>query len=219
VNKWKLEGGINLSGKSGNSERLDVALAGEAVLERPHDRFNLYGKYLYGTNRGVRSADELILGGRYTSFFYERIGFFLRQEAEQDDFEGILLRSTTASGISYRLRKQEDLTIEARSGFSYRFESYRNDESEDFPGMDFGFDVNWQFVEWARFKGSYTYLPSVDNFSDFIIEQDSGFNLPLDNDKIWKLRFGVTSYYNNQPDKGREKLDMRYYARFIATWQ
>lgn len=219
LHEWKLEAGINLAGKSGNAERFDVALAGEAELERKHDRFNFYGKYLYGTNRGVRSTDEVILGGRYTSFFYEKIGFFFRQEAEQDDFEGILLRSTTASGVTYRIRKEEDLSIEARSGFSYRFEDYKDDGSESYPGMDFGFDVDWHFVEWARFKGSYTYLPSVDNFSDFIIEQDSGFNLPLDNDKVWKLRFGVTSHYNNQPDQGREKLDLRYYARFIATWQ
>lgn len=219
TNKWKLEAGINLAGKSGNSERFDVALAGEAVLEREHDRFNLYGKYLYGTNRGVRSTDETILGGRYTSFFFDKIGFFFRQEIEQDDFENILLRSTTASGITYRVRKEERLSIEARTGFSYRYENYRDDGSEDFPGMDFGFDVNWHFIEWARFIGSYTFLPSVDDFNDFIIEQDSGFNLPLDDEKIWKLRFGVTSHYNNQPDRGREKLDLRYYARFIATWQ
>jgi putative salt-induced outer membrane protein len=219
LNKWKLEAGINLAGKSGNSDRLDIALAGEAELEREHDRFNIYGKYLYGTNNGVRSADEVILGGRYTSFLFKEVGFFFRQEVEQDDFEGILLRSTTASGVSYRLRKEEDLTIEARTGFSYRFEDYRDGGTQDYPGMDFGFDVNWHFVEWARFKGSFTYLPSLANFNEFILEQDSGFNLPLDDDKIWKLRFGVTSHYNNQPDFGREKLDMRYYARFIATWQ
>lgn len=216
---WTFEGGINLTGKQGNSERLDLALVLKAELEREYDRINFYSRYSYGTNRGVRSSDELILGGRYTSFFFEKTGIFVRQETEQDDFEGIRLRNTSAAGITRRIRNVNDLRLEARAGFSYRYEDYVNDGSEDFPGMDLGLEVNWRFVEWARFRGTYTYLPSIRKLDDFIIEQDSGFNVPLDESEFWKLRFGVTSQYNNAPDHGREKLDLRYYARLIASWE
>ena len=101
---------------------------------------------------------------------------------------------------------------------SYRYEDYTADGSADFPGMDLGFDVTWQMVDWMRFKGSYTLVPSIRESDSFIFEQDSGFDLPLNESHFWKLRFGVSSQYNNQPDSGREKLDSRFYAELIASW-
>jgi putative salt-induced outer membrane protein YdiY len=219
LNGWALDGGLNLSGKSGNSDRLDVTVTVEAELERESDRLNLYGKYAYGTNNGRRSVDEKIGGGRYTNYLYDELGVFVRQELEQDDFEGISVRSTSAAGLIYEFSNDKRLRLEARTGLSYRYEDYIDDGAADFPGMDLGLDVNWQFVKWARFKGTYSYLPSIRDEDDFIIEQDSGFNFPLDDKKFWKLRFGVSSQYNSKPDLGRNKLDTRYYARLIASWQ
>jgi putative salt-induced outer membrane protein YdiY len=217
-NRWILETGLNLTGSEGNTDKFDVAFTVDAMLEHDDDRLDLYGRYAYGTNRGNLTADEVILGGRYSNYLFDGFGLFFREELERDDFEGILLRSTTASGFTWRIQRERDLTVEARSGLSYRYEDYVDDGSEDFPGLDFGLDVNWRFVQWMRFRGSYTYLPSARNFDDYILEQDSGFNLPLDVSDMWKLRFGVSSKYNSRPDEGRENLDHRYYARLIATW-
>ncbi|MGC9450797.1 MAG: DUF481 domain-containing protein [Oceanipulchritudo sp.] len=215
---WALEAGLDLSASRGNTEKLDLTVTVDALLERDHDKFDLYGRYAYGDNRGRTTTNELILGTRYTNFFHDGLGVFIREELERDDFEGLVFRSTTASGLIWRLRQERDLAIEARSGLSYRYEDYADDGYEDFPGLDFGLDIRWRFTEWARFKGSYTFLPSADDFEDFILEQDSGFNVPLDTSDRWKLRFGISSKYNNNPDVGRERMDLRYYARLIATW-
>lgn len=219
LNGWELDSGFNLSGKSGNADRLDVTVTVEAELERESDRLNLYGRYAYGTNKGRRSVDEKIGGARYTNYVYDELGFFVRQEAEQDDFEGIFIRSTSAAGFIYEFNNDKELRLEARTGLSYRYEDYIDDGAADFPGMDIGVDVNWQVVKWARFKGTYSFLPSIRNLDDFIFEQDSGFNLPLDDRKFWKLRLGIASQYNSQPDLGREKFDTRYYARLMASWK
>jgi hypothetical protein len=215
---WSFELGFNLNGNQGNTEKLDLALTADIEMDRKKDRLDIYSRYSYGKNRGKSTANEVILGSQYTNFFNNNIGFFFREELEHDDFEGVLYRSTTASGFSWKLRSEESLTIETRSGLSYRYEDFKDDGYEDYPGMDFGLNINWQFIEWARFKGSYTYLPSVADFGDYILRQDTGFNLPLDYSNLWQLRLGVVSKYNNQPDVGREKLDHRYYARLIASW-
>jgi putative salt-induced outer membrane protein YdiY len=217
--KWKVEGGLNLSGESGNSENFDLSLTGSVEVEREHDRFNLYGRYRYGEKRQRRSRDEVVLGLRYTNFVYEKFGFFVREELERDEFENINFRSTTAVGLTYRIRNTEDLRIEGRGGISFRFEDYIDDGSQEFPGLDMGLDINWKVTDWARFKGSYSYIPSVSNLEEFIFEQDSGFDVPLATSNLWKLRFGISSQYNNQPDPGRERLDFRYYARLIASWK
>jgi hypothetical protein len=216
---WEIEAGMNLVGSEGNSEKLDLGLTLDTRLKREFYRLDLYGRYSYSTNRGNETSNELILGGRYTNFFYKRFGFFLREELEHDGFEGVTLRSTSAAGFSWRLHQEEELNVEARSGLSYRFEDYKDDGTKTFPGMDFGVDVNWKFAPWVHFKGSYGFIPSFDDFNDFIVTQDSGFNIPLNATKLWKLRFGLTSKYNNRPDGNREALDHKYYARLIASWK
>lgn len=216
---WKFEAGLNFIGNQGNTEKLDLTVTADAEMDRDYDRLDIYGRYSYGQNKGRLTANEIVLGSQYTNFFRDNVGFFLRGELEHDDFEGILVRSTSASGISWKVRDEKDLMIETRSGISYRFEDFQDDGSADYPGMDFGLDLNWRIVEWARLKASYTYLPSVADFSDYILRQDTGFNVPLDYSNLWELRVGVVSKYNNQPDAGRERLDHRYYARLIASWK
>ena len=216
---WKLEIGVNLNGRQGNTDKVDIALRVEAEMERRFDRVNLYGRYSYGTNNNITSTDELILGARYVNFLLNKTGIFVREEFEQDEFEGIKARSTTAAGLTYQFRNDELLRIEIRSGLSYRYEKYTGGGDEDFPGADLGFDLNWRFVEWALFKGSYTLLPSADsNGERFIFEQDSGFDLPLDNKEFWKLRLGLNSQYNSEVDPGRKNLDSRLYVRLSAAW-
>ena len=215
---WTLEAGLDFNSRSGNTEKLDLTFTAEAKLQRQFDRFDLYSRYSYGENKGSVSSDEFIAGGRYTNFFYEDIGFFVREEYELDEFEGLEYRSTTAAGISWKVRNREDLRIEARSGLSYRYEDYKDDGTRDFPGMDLGVDINWKINPWIRFKGSYTFLPSVEELEDYVVEQDSGIDMPLDMSKRWKLRLGMSAKYNNAPDQGRERLDTRYYARVIALW-
>lgn len=216
---WSLEGGFNLNGKTGNSKSFDVEFHLAMEWERDFDRLNAYGRYAYGTSNEVRSSDEIVLGGRYTNFIFDRLGFFVREELERDQFENIALRSTSALGLSYRWYNTESLRIELRGGFSYRYEDFEDDGSRDIPGMDFGMDVNWQLADWIRFKGTYTFLPAVDDTGNFIVEQDSGVNLPLSRSQFWKMRFGISSQYNSRPDGNRERTDHRYYARIIASWE
>ena len=216
---WVVEAGANLNGSSGNTQKLDLGLAVDARLKRKFDRIDLLGRYTYGTNRGRETSNELVLGARYTNFFHKRLGYFLREEVEHDGFEGVEFRSTTAAGLSNTFYERETLAMEARSGFSYRYEIYDKDGSNQFPGMDFGVDLQWKFAPWIHFKGSYEFVPSLEQADDFLVTQDSGINIPLSNERNWQVRLGIISKYNNQQDGNREPLDHRYYARLTATWK
>ena len=170
-------------------------------------------------DQGKLKSDEIILGGRYTNFFYKKTGIFIREELEKDPFEEIDLRSTSSFGLSYRFKQVPELKLEGRIGLSYRYEDYRNNGHESFPGMEYGFDVFWKFVDWASFKGSYTYVPSVYRLNSYILQGDTGLNLPLKKSDMWKLRLGIFSQYNSTPDNNRENTDLKYYAELIASWR
>lgn len=220
VRKWSYSAGLDISGKDGNSENFASSIQAEAKLEGPHDRFVVYGSYIYKETDKVRSEDEQKGGLRYTNFFTDKWGWFLRQELERDTFEGIDFRSTTAGGMTYKFIEEDRLSLEGSAGLSYRYESYSDDDMEDdgFPGLDFGLNLGWQFADWGKLVTKLSYIPSIDDFGDYLVDHESGVDVPLGTSDAWVMRFGVSNQYNSHPGGSREKLDTSYFARLILTW-
>jgi putative salt-induced outer membrane protein YdiY len=220
LRKWSYTAGVDISGSDGNTDEFGSSITAQAKLEGPQDRLLIYGSYAYEEANGVRSKDEQKGGVNYTSFFSEKMGWYLRQELERDTFEGVDFRSTTGAGLSYRFIKEDRLSLEGNAGVSYRYEDYIDDalDSDGFPGLDFGLDLDWQFADWGKLVSSLNYIPSVDDFGDYLIEHESGIDIPLGTSDAWVMRFGLSNDYNSNPGGGREKLDTSYFARLILNW-
>ncbi len=216
---WSLDVGANLSGKKGNTDKLDMTFTVEAQLNQDDYRLDLYSRYGYGTNKGELSSDELVWGGKYTNFLSKNFGVFIREELEHDELEELTIRSTSAAGLSWKVNSSQKLNMETRAGISYRYDDYKSGGYESFPGIDLGLDVQWKFAKWGEFKGSYTMLPTFEDSDAYILEQDSGINLKLDYLNNWSVRFGVWTKYNNQPTGNNENTDVRYYVRVTSSWK
>jgi putative salt-induced outer membrane protein YdiY len=220
VRQWSYLAGVDITGSNGNTDNFGSAIILEALLEGPKDKLLIYGSYRYKENDGVRAEDEQKGGIRYTSFFSEKWGWFIRQELERDTFEGIDFRSTSAAGLTYRFIKQERLSLEGSGGLSYRYESYSDStqDSDGFPGLDFGLNLDWQFADWGKLVTKVAYIPSIDDFGDYLIEHESGIDVPLGTADNWVMRLGLSNQYNSTPSGGRENMDTTYFARLILKW-
>lgn len=220
LRKWAYTAGVDISGSDGNSENFGSALHFEAKLEGPEDRLLMYASYKYKETSGIRSEDEQKGGIKYTNFFSEKLGWYVREEIERDSFEGIDFRSTTGAGLSRRWIKEERKSLETSAGFSYRFEGYSDPllSDEGFAGLDFALDYMWQFADWGKLVTHFSFLPSVDDFGDHLIEHESGVDIPLGTADAWVLRFGLSNQYNSNPNSGREKMDTTYFTRLILNW-
>jgi putative salt-induced outer membrane protein YdiY len=220
MRQWSYLAGVDISGSNGNSENFGSAITVEALLEGPQDKLLLYGSYKYKETDGIRAEDEQKGGIRYTNFFTEKWGWFVREELERDTFEGIDFRSTSAAGLTYRFIRQERLSLEGSAGISYRYESYSDPalDSDGFPGLDFGLDLDWQFADWGKLVTKVDYIPSVNDFADYLVEHESGVDIPLGTADNWVMRLGLSNQYNSSPSGGREKLDTTYFARLILKW-
>ncbi|MCC5834486.1 MAG: DUF481 domain-containing protein [Opitutales bacterium] len=219
LRRWSYQAGADISGRSGNADSQRVGMNFRAVLSGPNDRLEFYGSYDYAETDGQRGADELKGGTRFTSFFSGDMGWFLRTELERDTFEGIDFRSTNAAGLTYRFIKRDGMDLEGSAGFSYRYETYMDGGTEDYPGLDFGLLFNWRFADWGRLTSTVSYVPSVEDFRDYLLEQDTGVEIPLGSSDFWRLRIGLNNRYNSDPDTGREKLDTAYYLRLLLSWE
>lgn len=220
LRRWTYVAGIDVSGSNGNSEDFASSIQGEAKLEGPSDRLRLYGSYKYKETDGVRSEDEQKGGVAYTNFFTEKWGWYVREELERDTFEGIEFRSTSAAGLTYRFIKEERLDLEGSLGLSYRYESYLDTgkDSDGYPGLDASLRLGWQFADWGKLGSFVRYTPSFDDFGQYLLEHESGVDIPLGASDNWVMRFGVSNAYNSEPSGNREKLDTSYFARLILQW-
>lgn len=221
LRRWSYQVGFDMSGSSGNAENLGSSINAQAKLEGPHDRLLLYGNYTYKETDGLRSADEQKGGMRYTNFFGEHYGWFVREELERDTFEGVDFRSTTALGLSYRFIKRERLSLEGSAGISYRYDSYADAGAEDadFPGLDFGADLAWQFADWGKLVTKVSYIPSFEDVADYLLEQETGIDVPLGTSDAWVMRFGLSNQYNSRPSGDRKELDTTWFARLLLNWE
>lgn len=220
LRKWSYTASADISGDSGNTDELSTELAFQARLEGPRDIFVVYGSYDYEETDGQSTKDEQIGGIGYTNYFTEKLGWYLRQELERDIFEGVDFRSTSGGGLSYRFIREENLELLGHAGISYIYESYTDGDpdSEGFPGLDFALQLDWQFAEWGKLVSTLAYLPSFGDFGDFLIEHDSGINIPLGTSDFYVLRIGLSNDYNSKATADREKLDTEYYIRLILNW-
>ena len=217
--KWRYSAGLDLSGQKGNSNEFGLAAHFEAKLKGPEDALKIYFSMRSSERDGVSIADETKGGVDYSSDLVDRYGWYTRFELEKDEFEGIDLRSTTAAGLSYKLLASELQKINLRAGFAYRHESYADHDNVEDPAIDFGADYDLLVRDWFKLDSRVNFVPDYANFStNFRLGQDTGIELPLGKGRFWKVRSGISHYYNSIPVRGKEKLDTKYYTRLVFTW-
>ncbi|MBI9020304.1 MAG: DUF481 domain-containing protein [Verrucomicrobia bacterium] len=219
AHKWKYMLAANLSGQSGNSNQRHFGGNAEAVLASKQDELKLYGSYRSGESDGRKTTDERKIGLRYTSYFSDPWGWYLRQEFEQDQFENLRLRSVTAVGLSYRVLEQKKKKMGFDAGVSYRHERYINlsPDSSNI-GLDFGLQHFFGGNRRFEMNNEFSCVPSVEDFTNYQVTQDSYLDVPISNLKRWKIRLGLRNDYNSQPVGDRKSLDSRYYSSLVAKW-
>jgi putative salt-induced outer membrane protein YdiY len=216
--QWKFRGGIDMLGKSGNSEELSLGLNFKAKLKSPNDELAFYSEYEEREKNGEKTEDRLAGGISYESFFSEHLGWYVRTQLETDAIDRIDLRSTNGAGLSYRLINKEHQKLVARSGLGYRYTAYEDGkENESSPTLDFGLAHSYRLNRIFSMENDLSYVPSTDDFGQYRVVHDSGIEIPVGSGDNWKIRLGIKNEYESQP-AAEKNLDSTYYTRMIYSW-
>jgi hypothetical protein len=217
--KWSFQVAANASGKSGNTDEKVLGGNASAVLKSRADELELYTSVDHKQKGGTKTSDESKAGMRYTSYFHEPWGWYVRQELENDPVENIQLRSVSAGGLSYRFINQEHSALSANAGLSYRQETYKdNSTASQNTGLDLGVQHFYRLGNRLEIHNDLKYLPSIEDFSSYLITQKSYLDFPLVDSRVWKVRLGLKHDYNSQPEGGRKSLDTTWYSSLVAGW-
>lgn len=216
--KWTYSAGVDLSGQKGNSNEFGLAANLEARLKGPVDLLRFYFSVQNTQQDGKQIADETKGGVDYSSDLDRHFGWYTRFELEKDKFEELDLRSVSAVGLSYRFFKTDRQKLSLRSGFAYRYESFSAKDNTEDPAIDFGMKYDLAFGELFEIESIVSYMPGYADFSNYRLAQDTGVEIQFQKNGSWKVRTGLSNYYNSQPVSGKEQLDTKYYTRLVFSW-
>lgn len=217
--KWSYEASVDVTGKTGNKEQVGTAFNVRALRTGPHDKLKLYAAYNRQRTDGSVSADQFKSGVDYSDNFSGRHSWYVRDEGGYDYVKDIGFYDTAASGYGYDFVQRPLHLLTGRAGLALRYENYQNPATSDVHdvGLDFGLHHEYTFNK-SKLSNSLSYVPSINDFTDFHFEHESYYEIPLMDPK-WKLRIGITHDYNSKPGTGVDRLDTTYFTRLVLGWE
>jgi len=219
--KWKNSMGFDLTGSSGNTEDFGLGLRADSTYGNKLRAVDLYLSYNNSHKEDVTIVDETKGGAEYASQFSNHLGWYAKTDLESDRLEEIDIRATVASGLKYILWNENDRTLSLRAGAAFRYEAYQEGSGNDLddPAIDFGLEHSRRFSDLLSVETDVTMVPSINDFSNYLLTQDSALVVPLGKESPWKLRSGLANSYNSTPAPGKEGLDLKYYIRLVYSWE
>jgi hypothetical protein len=216
---WTYEASVDVTGESGNNSQLGTSGGFRAVHTATDNELQLSIKYNRQVTNGQKSTDQLDGGVDYANNYTERDSVYVRDDAGFDHVMGIDFSNVAAAGFGYDFIKQPKHTLTGRAGLAYRYDEYQNPATPtvNAPGGDFELNHDWT-VGISHIVNKLAFVPVFENLNDFIVTQDSYYELPLANPH-WKLHMGVSNNYSNRPGAGIKRLDTTYYTRLLLDWQ
>jgi hypothetical protein len=216
---WTYEASVDVNGESGNHNQLGTSGGFRAVHTATDNQLQLSVKYDRQVTDGQKSSDQLDGGVDYANNYADRDSVYVRDDAGFDHVMGIDFSNIAAAGFGYDFIKQPKHTLTGRAGLAYRYDEYQNPATATVSSLGGDFELNhdWTFGI-SHLVNKLSFVPVFENLNDFIVTQDSYYEIPLA-DPHWKLHMGVSNNYSNRPGAGIKRLDTTYYTRLLVDWQ
>jgi len=212
---WTLSLFAGLNGQTGNSERFAFNGGVEALRETPGDRLDLWLQGRFAQDNGDRTQNEILGGAKLEVDVSEKWFVWGRGELEFDEFENLDLRSTVSAGVGYWFIEEDDHEFKGRAGLGYVHESFDNGVTEDRGVVELGIDYLIDINPLLQFTHSSTVYPALDELENTRYVAETAAEIPLTDEKNWKLRLGVRNDFDANPEPGVESLDTYFFANVV----
>jgi len=205
---WTSSAELGFSAASGNTDRLNVNTKVSVARKTDSNRMTMNLRSRFAREDGQDTENEII--GRYNveQDLSPRWFAFGNLVAERDDFEELDLRSILSVGTGYFVIDRDDHEFKPRLGVGYQREDFMDGTVDEIVILSSGYDYMIKLNSWLRITHNLTLFTSTSDISDdFRLESEAGFDLPVSQDKAWRLRLGIRNQFDATPQPGAEKLD------------
>lgn len=224
VSPWEYKLYLNLAKQTGNSDKDNYRGGGSVGWERDGVKLLNYGSFILGENNKVNNEEEYVVGSDYEhpKALNDPSSLYLRSRWEKDRFEDIQNRYDLAGGFGYYILDDERHILRSRLGLAMRHEDYQKETDKDNTGHGLEMELSFKRKTnvWGSVYSKVRYNPSIDEFSRYIINQESGYEIPFTMDETLKLslNMGMDQEYVSHPNASRSKDDTKYFLRLGLTF-
>ncbi|MGN0866593.1 MAG: YdiY family protein [Oligosphaeraceae bacterium] len=218
--KWDGEFSLDISGKTGNSEKFNGGAGALATLAGPVDKLKLHANASYGREDHNTNTKKYLAGADYEHKLLDcPTTWYVSGELEQQPTSGLRLRQEVGAGFGYYLLQQENSSLRLRAGLSAKARKYTDGSHNDTMGAQLGLRYERNIQEWGKLVTELTLQPSLENFHDYRALHESSLDIPLVFQYPLSLRLGISNEYNSRVSKGSERMETNYFAKMVFKWK
>lgn len=211
---WDIGFELGINGNEGINESLSLRAGGHLKRETKHWKFDTSIVYNRNNANGVETQNNALVDVRID----RKLGdspwslFILNQEL-YDEFQAFDLRVSLNSGLGYQLIDTETLDLLTRFGAGASHEFGAVNEEWAYEAL-FGMDYEHKYSATQRFTATFDYFPEWEDFSQYRIVTDLGWEIDLDRPNNLSLKFSVIDRYDSTPE-GVDPNEINYAALLI----
>ncbi|MCR9292006.1 MAG: DUF481 domain-containing protein [bacterium] len=211
---WTNSAELGINGSEGNSQSLAFQAGARFKRKTKLHLFDVRISHNRTQADGVETQNNALLFADYERFLGESPWtYFVKNGLEYDEFKAFDLRYNINSGLGYSFFRTDDLTLAGRFGAGASREFGGPDNSWT-PEALLGGDYEHQLNKRHKLIARVDYFPSWEDFSDFRLVADVGWEQLLNEEGNFSLRLGANDRYDSTPN-GRRPNDLNYQALFL----
>lgn len=218
--KWDGEISLDITGKTGNSEKFNGGIGTKANLTGPVDKLQLYGEATYNRENHETNTKKYVAGADYEQKIADtKNAWYAKLEFEKQTTSGLRLRSEAGAGYGYYFIDKERTKLRGRIGLTAKSRKYTDGTKSDALGGEASLHFEQDIQEWGKLTTDLLYQPTFDSLHDYRIVHDSALDIPVLFKFPLALRLGVQNEYNSRTAADADRLDTTYYAKLLYKWK
>jgi putative salt-induced outer membrane protein YdiY len=197
---WDMGVELGINGSDGNSNVFSLRAGGHVKRVTPRWKFDSSLAYNKNHSNGVETQnngkhdlrlDRILAESPWTLFVLENLIF--------DEFQSWDLQLSLNTGVGYQLFKTPTLDLLTRVGAGATRE-FGGREEDWQPTALLGLDYNHQITRMQKLTGKVDYYPEWEDFRQYRVVSDLGWQVDLDRPKNVSLKFSLIDRYDSTPD-------------------
>jgi putative salt-induced outer membrane protein YdiY len=198
---------LGINGSSGTSESLSVRTGGYIKRESRFSKLDLNTTYNRTTTGGAATQNNAQLEARNDWLLDDKSPWTLYGTGNlfYDEFQNFDVQVSANTGVGYRFVHEPGLDFIGRFGGGTSREFGGPDERW-VPESLVGFEYSQQLSATQKFYGKFDYYPEWDEFGEYRLVADTGWEIELIQPSNLSLKISATDRYDSTPNGAEPHL-------------
>lgn len=211
---WDMGIEFGLNGSDGVKQSLSISSGGHLKRKTRHWKIDSSLTYNKNSSNGIETQHNGLLDLRVDRRMNESPWslYFLHQTL-YDEFQAYDLRISLNEGIGYELIDTETIDLVGRFGAGTSRE-FGGPDNQWAPEALLGLEYEQALTDLQRLSATVDYYPQWDDFNQYRVVSDVGWEIDLDRPQRLSLKISVVDRYDSTPN-GVEPNELNYAVLLI----